>query len=216
MDTLFSLIWYCHSVSSLYPQPSAGTQIKKKETRIEQRNTDRSFHGSIFFDIIELMILGFWLWIYWDLRVLGHSLSWWYQCCYITLHIDISPPCLPRMIPHPNLPQGKGQVTLQLIFSPHLASPVGEGQIPLAAWQLSDYHLQLSDYQSFINSNSNCPSPSGEVRWGLKFIGWIDWLKSLTKQSNLFLPLGKVRMGLRLGWVIIRGRLGGGWWQYSK
>ena len=44
-------------MSSLYPQPSAGTQIKKKETRIEQRNTDRSFHGFIFFDIIELMDL---------------------------------------------------------------------------------------------------------------------------------------------------------------
>ena len=27
------------------------------------------------------------------------------------------------------------------------------------------------------------------------FIGRIDLLKSLTKQSNLFLPFGKVRMG---------------------
>ncbi|WP_278841085.1 hypothetical protein, partial [Prevotella pectinovora] len=30
-----------------------------------------------------------------------------------------------------------------------------------------------------------CPSPTGEVRWGLKFI----------RRSNLFLPFGKVRMG---------------------
>ena len=33
------------------------------------------------------------------------------------------------------------------------------------------------------------------------FIGRIDLLKSLTKQSNLFLPLGKVRMGYPLGKV---------------
>ena len=32
-----------------------------------------------------------------------------------------------------------------------------------------------------------CPSPSGEVRWGLIAFSW----------SNQFLPLGKVRMGLR-------------------
>ena len=32
---------------------------------------------------------------------------------------------------HPNLPQGKEQVTPNIGFSPHLTSPVGEGQIPL-------------------------------------------------------------------------------------
>ena len=31
------------------------------------------------------------------------------------------------------------------------------------------------------------------------YIGWIDLLKSLTKQSNLFLPFGKGRMGLEAG-----------------
>ena len=36
-----------------------------------------------------------------------------------------------------------------------------------------------------------CPSPSGEARWGLKFI----------RRSNLFLPLGKVRMGYPTGKV---------------
>ena len=38
------------------------------------------------------------------------------------------------------------------------------------------------------------------------FIGRIDLLKSLTKQSNLFLPFGKVRMGYpwgKLGWVAL-------------
>ena len=28
------------------------------------------------------------------------------------------------------------------------------------------------------------PPPTGEARWGLMFIGRIDLLKSLTKQSN--------------------------------
>ena len=64
MDTILSLI-YLFSVShrliyfvlSLCPQPSAGTQIKKK-TRITQTLHGLVFHGS-FFDIIELMILGF-------------------------------------------------------------------------------------------------------------------------------------------------------------
>ena len=45
--------------------------------------------------------------------------------------------------------------------------------------------------------------PSGEARWGLMFIGWIDLLKSLTKQSNLFLPFGKGRMGLKVRWGLI-------------
>ena len=71
------------------------------------------------------------------------------------------------------------------------------------------------------------------------FIGRIDLLKSLTKQSNLFLHLGKVRVGLkvrmgfkvrtglkvRMGYPQRKGRLwsggggdGGGWhgepWRY--
>ena len=38
-------------------------------------------------------------------------------------------PSLPKMKTHPNLPKGKELVTLYLNFSPHLTSPVGEGQI---------------------------------------------------------------------------------------
>ena len=64
MDTILSLI-YLFSVSHrliyfvlwLCPQPSAWTQIKK-ETQITQTLHGLVFHGS-FFDIIELMILGF-------------------------------------------------------------------------------------------------------------------------------------------------------------
>ena len=43
------------------------------------------------------------------------------------------------------------------------------------------------------------------------FIGRIDLLKSLTKQSNLFLPFGKVRMGYHTGrdrysWFIVSNK----------
>ena len=45
-----------------------------------------------------------------------------------TLNIVISP--------HLTSPEGEGQIpltTLNIVISPHLASPEGEGQIPLAA-----------------------------------------------------------------------------------
>ena len=38
---------------------------------------------------------------------------------------------LPRRITHPNLPKGKERVTLVTDFSPHLASPEGEGRLLL-------------------------------------------------------------------------------------
>ena len=53
-----------------------------------------------------------------------------------------------------------------------------------------DKSLTIRRLQANNNiANGICPSPSGEVRWGLK----INW------QSNLFLPLGKVRMGCPSG-----------------
>jgi len=61
-------------VLALCPWPAAGTRIKKKEHGLLGLDTDWSFHG-FFFDIIELMVLGFWLWICLDLQVLGHFLS---------------------------------------------------------------------------------------------------------------------------------------------
>ena len=99
------------------------------------------------------------------------------------------------------------------------------GRLRLGFLKKTEFHLSSC---CFRRTKSICPSPTGEVRWGLMFIGWIDLLKSLTKQSNLFLPFGKGRMGLearwgliwltviscrvtcpfplgRLGWVIIRG-----------
>ena len=57
------------------------------------------------------------------------------SCILISANQHQPPPSLPRRITHPNLPKGKEQVTLQLIsvnhFSPHLASPEGEGQLLL-------------------------------------------------------------------------------------
>ena len=40
-------------------------------------------------------------------------------------------PNLPSRITHPGLPQGKELVTQNIVISPHLASPVGEGQLLL-------------------------------------------------------------------------------------
>ncbi|WP_302750507.1 hypothetical protein, partial [uncultured Prevotella sp.] len=45
--------------------------------------------------------------------------------------LSSAPPSLPRRITHPNLPKGKELVTQNIVISPHLASPVGEGQLLL-------------------------------------------------------------------------------------
>ena len=47
---------------------------QKKETRIALNSTDWSF-TDLFFDIIELVILGSWVLIWLDLKVLPHFLS---------------------------------------------------------------------------------------------------------------------------------------------
>ena len=77
----YSLIYsFCVShrlfyfVLSLCPQPSAWTQIKKRNTDATDL-TRIGLSRIFFFDIIWLMILGLGLWIYLDLRVLTHSLS---------------------------------------------------------------------------------------------------------------------------------------------
>ncbi len=168
------------------------------------------------------------------------------------------------MITHPNLPKGKGQVTLQLItvnhisphlsskpilpfpkgrnkllcfvkdfsksiqpmnISPHLTSPEGEGQLLcfVKDWELQvtlvvDNLLIISHKSvcpsralphvphAHIHNNTNngiSPSPSGEARWGLDGSMRSNnnfYIKTKTNiRSNLFLPFGKVRMGLRLG-----------------
>ncbi len=52
-------------------------------------------------------------------------------------------------------------------FSPHLASPEGEGQLLCF---VIDWWMQITivgDNLMIINHKSICPSPTGEVRWGL-------------------------------------------------
>ena len=71
-------------------------------------------------------------------------------------------------------------VTSHLQFSPHLASPEGEGQIHLTAWLSMAYQIRR-----------NLHLPYGGEREGAE----VHW------QSNLFLPFGKARMGF-----ILQGR----------
>ena len=67
-----------------------------------------------------------------------------YKSCY-SANCHQPPPSLPRRITHPDLPQGKEQVTLPIVISPHLTSPEGEGQIPLAILLLACSRLIVSD-----------------------------------------------------------------------
>ena len=64
-----------HSVLSLCPQPSAWTQIKKRNTDITDF-TRIGLSRIFFFDNIWVSDSWILLWIYLDLRVLTHSLSW--------------------------------------------------------------------------------------------------------------------------------------------
>ena len=83
----YSLI-YSFSVAVVSPAFGVDTNQKKKHG-YHRLDTDWSF-TDLFFDIIWLMILGLGLWIYLDLRVLTHSLSWRYGC--LLLHISTSAP----------------------------------------------------------------------------------------------------------------------------
>ena len=67
---------------------------QKKETRIALRFTDWSF-TDLFFDYVLANDSWIPLWIYWDLRVFTHSLSWRYQC-YYSAYCYQPPPSLPR------------------------------------------------------------------------------------------------------------------------
>ena len=131
--------------------------------------------------------------------------------------------------PHSFSPEGEMQVTLLLNsvnhFSPHLTSPEGEGQLLcfVKDWELQvtlvvDNLLIISHKSvcpsralphvphAHIHNNTNngiSPSPSGEARWGLDGSMRSNnnfYIKTKTNiRSNLFLPFGKVRMGLRVG-----------------
>ena len=50
-----------------------------------------------------------------------------------TTHPNLKPILAFPKTTHPNLPKGKELVTLSINYSPHLASPEGEGQIQLTA-----------------------------------------------------------------------------------
>ena len=66
---------------------------------------------------------------------------------------------------------GRDKLLLSLIvFSPHLASPEGEGQLlSLLINNVVIRQLQMIIRQ-YSTANGICPSPSGEARWGLKSV----------------------------------------------
>ena len=106
---------YYHSVLSLCPQPSAWTQIKKWNTDCTEIH-GLVFHGSIFwFNLANDTWIP--LWIYWDLRVLTHSLFWRYQC-YYSAYCHQPPPNLKPICsaychqPPPSLPRRGGTDTI--------------------------------------------------------------------------------------------------------
>ena len=96
--------WYCHSVLALCPQPSAWTQIKKMK-HWYHRGTRIGLFTDFFFDLIWSMFFGF------------HYGFIWIRECW-----------------HTPFPGGFSVITPHTAISPHLASPEGEGQIPLAKW----------------------------------------------------------------------------------
>ena len=80
---------------------------------------------------------------------------------------------------------------------------MGNNQIAMGNNQIAMGNNQIA--------NGISPSPSGEVRWGLDVDMLSNnnfYIKTKTNiRSNLFLPFGKVRMGLRLGggWMAVCG-----------
>ena len=88
--------------------------------------------------------------------MLGHFLFWRYRCCCYSAYRHQLPSSLPRRTTHPDLPQGKEQVTLPIVISPHLTSPEGEGQILLV-------RLKTSGQAGF------CLSPNGVCHIGDKW-----------------------------------------------
>ena len=73
---------------------------------------------------------------------------------------ELQPPA--RVQTHPNLPQGKEQVTLIL-------SKTVRCKLPLNI-----------DNTLIIRHNSICPSPTGEVRWGLMLIFYVIFLSFIS------------------------------------
>ena len=80
---------------------------------------------------------------------------------------------------------------------------MGNNQIAMGNNQIAMGNNQIA--------NGISPSPSGEVRWGLDVDMLSNnnfYIKTKTNiRSNLFLPFGKGRMGLRVGggWMAVCG-----------
>ena len=97
---------------------------------------------------------------------------------------------------HPNLPKGKEQVTpnigsclyIKVVVTPHTAIqpppslPRRGGTDTIGYLIITHSNLIIGDLSLTIvtcnsqplTKQSNCPSPSGEDRWGLKFFDWIQ------------------------------------------
>ena len=75
----------------------------------------------------------------------------------------------PPKITHPSLPQGKEQVTLPIVISPHLTSPEGEGQMPCRLNVIGLSQNKTNLHPPVYDSNRvTCISPTGENERGLK------------------------------------------------
>ena len=63
------------------------------------------------------------------------------------------------------------EVSLHHLFSPHLASPEGEGQIHLTAWLSMAYQIRSNlHHPVFDITGVTCISPTGENERGLMMI----------------------------------------------
>ena len=87
--------------------------------------------------------------IYLDLRVLEHSLSWRYRYCYSAY----------RQQPPPSLPRRGGTDSIGYLIITHSNLIIGDLSLTIVT----------CNSQS-LTKQSNCPSPSGEDRWGLKWL----------------------------------------------
>ena len=105
-------------------------------------------------------------------------------------------------------PKGRNRLLWLNDISPHLTSPRRGGTDTLASNIIVSSRLIISGLSKAIVS---VPPLRGRLGGG-----WYDCLKkSLTKHSNLFLPLGNVRMGYPAGKVRMGSRPRGGWFHQT-
>ena len=86
-------------------------------------------------------------------------------------------------------------VTSHLQFSPHLASPVGEGQIHLTAWLSMAYQIRSNlHHPVFDITGVTCISPTGENERGLMMISGVTL--HLQFSPHLASPVGEGQIHL--------------------